>query len=128
MKSIAETRFENARKRLSTTLKNLESVMKEKLHEAALENKMINISLNDFKQHEARLVEQSTIIQNLHREINNLQKNLEDLGKENEFLSNENQVLEENFSNLREQGSNLVESITSDLTHIEEIINGEEEK
>jgi len=126
MKTVAEARFEKARKRLSSTLNNLEAVMKEKLHEAALENKMINISLNDFKQHEARLVEQSNIIQNLHHEINNLQKNLEDLGRENEFLTTENHLLEQNFFHLHKQGSNLIESITSDLAQIEEIVNGEE--
>lgn len=124
-KTIAEKRFETARKRLSEALKNLEAVMKEKLHESALEKKMIGISENDVRHHEAKAAEQSTIIQNLHYEINSLQKNLEDLGKENEFLNSKAQVLGERFSDLRTQGSNLVEALASDLAEIDKLVNGE---
>ncbi len=126
MKTIAENRFGAARKRLSNALKNLEEAMKEKLHEAALEKKMIDVSDENSEAYEAKMVEQSTIIQNLHIEINNLQKNLEDLGKENEFLNTKNKVFAERISDLRTQGANLAEAMGSELAQIEQLIKGED--
>lgn len=124
MKSAAETKFETARKRLSDALRNLEEVMKQKLHDAAVESKMIDVSEDDSHT-QAKIIEQETVIQNLNSEINNLQRNLSDLGKEAEFLDRKNKNLSEKFSELKEQGAGLIEAIESDLLKIEEIISEE---
>ncbi|OFW80490.1 MAG: hypothetical protein A2887_05140 [Alphaproteobacteria bacterium RIFCSPLOWO2_01_FULL_40_26] len=115
----AEIRFEKARKRLADMLKNLEEVIKEKLHEAAINS--IDISDNE-KGAQAWMIGQEGVIQNLNEEINNLQKSLSDLGKETEFLREKNQVLANKISKFRDEGKSLIEAIEADLLHIEEVI------
>lgn len=118
----AEIRFEKARKRLSLLLKNLEEVVKEKLHETAINAKMIDIAGNTGDGQQAILIEQQAIIQNLNAEINSLQKNLADLGRETEFLHERNKALAQKISYLRNEGKSLFEAIESDLVRVEEII------
>jgi chromosome segregation ATPase len=123
-KTHAETRFETARKRLSESLKTLEKTVKEKLHQAAIESKMLDVSENE-EEAQAKVVQQETIIQNLNEEINNLQKNLSDLGKEADFLNEKNRTLSEKISDSRNEKKSLLEAIEADLTKIENIINKE---
>jgi len=125
-KNAAEIRFENARKRLSTALKELENVMKEKLHESAIEARMIDRDEDGGSSHHAKLIEQSTIIENLNSEINNLQKNLLEVGKQSDFLNEKNKVLGEKLGKFRERGASLVEAIEADIARIAEVIKNEE--
>jgi len=126
-KTTSDIRFEKARKRLSTALKDLEEVMKEKLHESAFQNKMISASEDDIERREAVLVEQATTIQTLHHEINTLQKNLEHVGKEVEFLNSKNEALAQRMNNLKSQGSSLIEAIELDLVQVQQLIKDDEE-
>lgn len=118
----AEIRFEKARKRLSGALKNLEEVVKEKLHEASINATMISVSDDGDSAAHAKTVEQETIIQKLQSEINNLQNGLSDLGKENEFLNDRSKAMGSKISEFREKTSSLVEAIEADLLHIEEVL------
>ncbi len=120
-KPHAEIRFEKARKRLSEALKILEKTVKEKIHESSINATMIDVS-SDETNSQAKLIEQSTTIQNLTSEINNLQKTLSDLGKETEFLNEKNKILSQKITEFRTKGSVLIEAIEADLLHIEEVI------
>lgn len=122
-KSASEIRFEKSRKRLSEVLKNLEEVVKEKIHETALDSKMIDISDRNNESSRGQIIEQAAVIQNLNSEINKLQKNLSDLGSESEFLTEKNKLLGERIQELRTQSKSLIDAIEADLLHIEEAIN-----
>lgn len=122
-KTHAEIRFENARKRLSHALENLEDVMKRKLHEEAIESRMIRAADDS----DAEILEQATTIQNLNLEINNLQKALSDLGRETEFLNTKNKIFAEKLSAIRGEQLGLIEAIETDLAKISEAIKIEED-
>lgn len=117
-KSIAEIRFEKARKRLSLALKELEEVTKNKLHDTAMESRMVEGGKES--------AEQATMIQNLNLEINNLQQNLLNLGHEVEFLNEKNKVLGQRMNKLRKSNLSFVEAIEADLVRIEEVMKQEE--
>lgn len=110
-KTHAEIRFEQARKRLSESLKNLEKTVKEKLHEP---------TINSPEENDA--AQKSATVQKLNDEINNLQKSLSDLGRETEFLNEKNKALAQKFSDFRAHGKGLIESVEADLVRIEEVI------
>lgn len=123
MKTHAEIRFETARKRLSESLKNLESTVKEKFHQAVIDSRMLDVAEDS---EDSQAITQSTIIQNLNHEINKLQKNFSDLGKETEFLNEQNKVLSKKITETRAEKNSLVKAIEADLLKIEEIINEED--
>lgn len=125
-KTHAEIRFEKARKKLSESLQNLEDIIKNKLHETAIQSKMIDVSAHDIENNQAIIVEQANTIQNLSHEINNLQENLLQVGKETEFLNEKNRVFAERLESFRKYQAQAVEAIEVDLARIEEIINNEE--
>ena len=122
-KTHAELRFDNARKRLSHTLENLEDVMKRKLHDEAIESRMIAAADDS----DTTVVEQGITIQNLNLEINNLQKALSDLGRETEFLNIKNKVFADKLSEIRTQQLDLIAAVESDLVKISDAIKTEEE-
>jgi 5-methylcytosine-specific restriction endonuclease McrBC regulatory subunit McrC len=124
-KTHAEIRFEAARKRLSESLKNLERVVKEKLHQAATESRMLKVGSSE-EDSESKLLQQAGIIQNLNSEINNLQKNLSELGKETEFLNEQNKALGGKITAFRSEKNSLIDAIEADLWRIEEIITNED--
>lgn len=125
-KTHAEIRFEKARKKLSESLQNLEDIIKNKLHETAIQSKMIDVSANDIENNQAMILEQANTIQNLSHEINNLQQNLLQVGKETEFLNEKNRVFAERLKIFGKYQAQAIEAIEVDLTRIEEIINNEE--
>lgn len=125
-KTHAEIRFEKARKKLSESLQNLEDIIKNKLHETAIQSKMIDVSANDIENNQAMIVEQANTIQNLNHEINNLQQNLLQVGKETEFLNEKNRVFAQRLESFHKYQAQAIEAIEVDLTRIEEIINNEE--
>ncbi len=122
-KTLSEIRFEKSRKRLSEVLRNLEEVVKEKIHETAIDSKMIDISDASNGSSRAQIIEQAAVIQNLNYEINKLQKNLSELGNEGEFLSEKNKLLGERIQELRTQSKILIDAIEADLLQVEEAIN-----
>lgn len=121
-KTHSEIRFDKARKKLSDAFKNLEDVMKQKLHEAAIQSTMIGASENDVGGRQAQIVEQLATIQSLNLEINNLQKNLINAGNETDFLNEKNKFLAEKFSKLQKESLCFIEAIETDIALIEEVI------
>ena len=121
MKNAAEIRFENARKKLSDALHDLEKTLKQKIHQAAIESRIINHNETGSRL-ETKVFEQETIIQTLNQEINNLQKLLADLGNEIEFISEKNKMITKKTEDFRIQGPNLIKAIESDLASIENLL------
>ena len=121
-KEASEIRFEKARKRLSHSLKELEKITIEKLHETVMNAKMINTSAD----HESKIIEQEATIQNLNEELNNIQKALAEAGSETEFYNEKNKALSERMNQFRVQSLSLVNVIESDLSKIYSIIKREE--
>jgi len=122
----SELRFDKARTRLSLALQNLENTVKEKLHEEAIQSRLIETSTNDIAHNQSIIVEQTNTIQSLNHEINALQKNLKDLSHENEFLNEKARTMAQRMRDTQEQQKKLIEVIEMDLFKIEEIINNEE--
>ncbi len=125
-KTPAEIRFEKSRKKLSTALKELDAAIQKKLHEGAIETKIMDIGNEEDSEARAKIIEQSETISNLNSEINALQKNLSILGRESEFLHIKNKIFAEKLAAIRNQQSTLIEEIEADLVMIESIIKTEE--
>jgi septal ring factor EnvC (AmiA/AmiB activator) len=121
-KSASEIRFENTRKKLANAFKNLEEIIKEKLHEAATNATMMNLSDQDSENIHSKFLEQEQLIQQLNKEINNLQKSLSELGKESEFLREKSYIMAAKFNDISVQKKTLLEAIEADLIRIEEVI------
>ncbi len=121
-KSASEIRFEKSRKRLAEVLRNLEEVVKEKIHETAINSKIIDGRDNNDN-NQSQLAEQVITIQNLNSEINRLQKSLSDLGNDNEFLSEKNKALGQRIQDLKNESKTLIDEIEANLIKIEEAIN-----
>lgn len=122
-KTIAENRFEKSRKRLSQVLQNLEEVVKDKIHEASVNGRIINNSGAGLEAAHNRIIEQDAIIQNLNDEINDLQKNLSELGLEGEHLTQENKDLAKKLRNFQTNSSKIIAAIEADIIKIEEVMN-----
>jgi hypothetical protein len=122
-KTIAEIRFEKSRKRLSQALQNLEEIVKDKIHEASVNGRIINNSSAGFEVANNRILEQDAIIQNLNSEINDLQKNLSELGAESESLEEENKILAKKLKTFQTNSEKIISAIEADLVKIEEVIN-----
>jgi len=118
-------KFEEARKKLSAALEELEDVIKDKLHQSAFESRMISVG-NDLDDAKIQLLKKESLIQNLNSEINNLQSNLEDLGKENELLNAKNKILDDKISRNKKIQLTLIEEIQKDILQISDITRSEE--
>ncbi len=123
-RTVAEARFEVARKRLAIALTDLEKTVKRKIYEDSVSASMLDATSDDSLLR-AKIIEQEAIIQNLSSEINNLQKNLFDLGKETEFLNEKNKILAEKIAEFRREKSSL-SIIESGLAAVEEAMQEEE--
>lgn len=117
-KISSETRFENARGRLSAALRDLEDATKNKIHSEAIGSRMMGVS-DDV---DAKIVEQEVMIQNLQLETNNLQKSLSELGRETEFLRVKNKIFADKLFRLRSEQISLIQEIESDLETIEKAL------
>lgn len=117
------SKFDQSRKRLSDVLKNLENVVKDKIHEASLNAEILGVNSNEHcdKTH-AQFIEQTAAINNLQAEVNRLQNELAYLGQEAEFLRESNKTLKEEIENFRQKRDDLVQEIEVDLTMIHEAI------
>jgi archaellum component FlaC len=120
--SDSKTRFNTARRQLSNALQQLEQITIQKIHEATINSKMLDVADEDFGELKTKIIEQTSIAQNLSEEINKLQKTLEEIGQENEFLTKKNKLLADKNSQLKSCGSSIIEAIESDLIKISKII------
>lgn len=111
-----EIRFNQARLRLNSSLKDLEKAIDQKLLNAA---EARGLGLEDEKS------EQIILIQNLKKEVNDLHKSLARLHLEKDSLLKKNVALSSNFNKFRSDGLSLIDAIESDLVKIENIVEGE---
>lgn len=122
-KTVAEIRFDNARKRLGSALKGLEEMVKDRLHEAAeIQSKILSPEEVTSVKKQMRMVEQSVTIQNLTNEMSNLENSLSEVSDEAEFLRNQHKDLMKKLDNLYEEKESLVSAIEADLSRIDDII------
>jgi hypothetical protein len=122
--TIAEARFEQSRKKLAESLKTLQKIVEDKIFEAGqMQARALATSENSQIKNQARIVEQSVLIQNLTNEINNLQNSLFEMGKEAEMLRKKNEYLMLSLEEIYQEKSNLVDAIELDLLKIEKVIN-----
>lgn len=112
-------RFENARKRLSSALKEIEKITTDKLEQS---KNSVNKNSSDQQN---KFLEQENLIQNLNDELNNLQQALAEAGKETEFYNEKSKALADKMNQFRVQSLSLVNVIESDLSKIYSIIKKE---
>ena len=115
----AEKKFENSRKKLSNTLKNLEEIIKDKIQQSAIENKMLDESSSTKP---IANLDQKLTIENQNKEITRLTQMLNDLEKETEFLREKNKILTQKILHFRNQASNIVDAVQNDIIKIEDIL------
>jgi translation elongation factor EF-G len=117
-------RFDKARKRLSSSLKNLEEAIKEKIHEAA--NQQIKIVGDKYEsQLEGRY---SLPAFNVSQQVNQLQKELFEVGNEVEFEREKSRALLEKIENFQQEKTKIVAAIEENIDEIEKLINLENEE
>jgi len=117
--NFSQQKFENSRKKLSNTLKNLEEIIKEKIHESAINTRMLDESATASSM---KNLEQNLAIEKQNQEINNLQQTLSNIEKEAEFLREKNKILMQKILHFRNQAGNILESANNEISKIEEIL------
>jgi hypothetical protein len=115
----SQQKFANSRKKLATNLKNLEEIIKEKIHESAINTRMLDES-STFSS--MKSLEQNLALEKQNQEINHLQQTLNNLEKEAEFLREKNKILTQKILHFRNQANNILESANSEIIKIEEIL------
>ncbi|MFM2200393.1 MAG: hypothetical protein RL769_448 [Pseudomonadota bacterium] len=115
----AEKKFENSRKKLANTLKKLEEIIKDKIQQSAIENKMLDESSSTKP---IANLDQNLAIENQNKEISRLTQMLNDLEKEAEFLREKNKILTQKILHFRNQASNIVDAVQNDIIKIEDIL------
>ena len=115
----SQQKFSNSRKKLSNTLKNLEEIIKEKIHESAIETRMLDESSTPSS---IKSLELNLALEKQNQEINHLQQTLNNLEKEVEFLREKNKILTQKILHFRNQANNILESANSEIIKIEEIL------
>lgn len=121
VESLAQRKFDSARKRLAESLLELERSTKRKISQQVVESKMM--ANEGDSSLETRFSELQIIHKNLEEEVKTLQKNFAEIGKENLFLHEKNKFLADRIKNFQEHGSRIIESVEQNLSQIEEIIN-----
>lgn len=117
----SEARFDKARKRLSSALKELEEITKEKIHEAS--EQQIKIISDNKDGDEAGLGGRYSLpAYNLSTQVNQLQNELSEVGKEVEFQREKNKTLLDRIQNFQQEKTHLAEAIERDIIEIERII------
>lgn len=119
MKNNAQQKFENSRRQLTKSLKNLEEIIKEKIHESAIATRMLDESSTP---NSMKSVEQNIALENQNKEINNLQKTISELQNELEFLREKNKILTQKILHYRNQAGTVLEAVQNDILKIEEIL------
>ena len=121
--TIAEARFDKARRRLSEMLQELEEVVKNKIHEAS--ELQVKIVGNDDESSQINVGGYVSSSGSLAAEINRLQNDLSEVGKETEFQKDRNQILIKKITNFQQEKLRLVENIERSIAEIEKLINPE---
>ena len=119
MNIISQHKFDNSRKKLATSLKNLEEIIKEKIHESAIKTRMLDESSTSSSM---RSLEQNLALEKQNQEINHLQQNLSNLEKEVEFLREKNKILTQKILHFRNQAGNIIGTVSNEICKIEEIL------
>jgi len=123
MSDLAQKRFEAAREKLASALKNLEEISIAKIHETSMNSRMMIDGMDDNEASlRAKVFEQSAIIQNLSEELNKIQKTHSETDKDNDFLKDKNRFFADKIFKFKTQGSNIIQAIESDLVRVKEII------
>ncbi len=122
MSETSEQRFVKSRDRLALALQNLEEIVTNKIHETALNARMLEVAGNDDDALRSRLLEQLAIVQNLSEELNKIQKINSEISKENDFLKDKNRFFADKAFKFKTDGSSLIQAVEEDLTRIKEII------
>jgi len=125
MSQSAQNKFEEAREKLATALKNLEEIITKKIDESSINAKIIDASNSDDSRLESQIIQQSLIIKNLNEELNKLQKNMAEIEKENDFFKDKNNFFADKVFKFKTQGSALIQAVENDLINIKEIITSE---
>ena len=115
----SQQKFDNSRKKLATSLKNLEEIIKEKIHESAIKTRMLDESSTASSM---RTLEQNLALEKQNQEINHLQQNLSNLEKEVEFLREKNKILTQKILHFRNQAGNIIGTVSNEICKIEEIL------
>ncbi len=113
-----EIRFDKARIRLNTALKELENAVTAK-HNSESQHHVVHAPASS----EAR--EQLSALQDLTNEITRLQQSVTNIARERDLLIKENRNLLDNLHKIRSEGIKISHEIEQDLAWIETIINGE---
>ena len=119
MSNNSQHKFDISRKKLANSLKNLEEIIKEKIHESAIKTRMLDESSTASSM---RSLEQNLALEKQNQEINHLQQNLSNLEKEAEFLREKNKILTQKILHFRNQAVNIFESVSNEICKIEEIL------
>jgi|APGre2960657505_1045072.scaffolds.fasta_scaffold87157_3 hypothetical protein len=119
MNNNSQQKFNNSRKKLSNSLKNLEEIIKEKIHESAINTRMLDESSTSSSM---RSLEQNLALEKQNQEINHLQQTLGNIEKEAEFLREKNKILTQKILHFRNQAVNIIESVNNEVNKIEEIL------
>lgn len=119
MNNNSQQKFNNSRKKLSNNLKNLEEIIKEKIHESAINTRMLDESSTSSSM---RSLEQNLALEKQNQEINHLQQTLGNIEKEAEFLREKNKILTQKILHFRNQAVNIIESVNNEVNKIEEIL------
>ncbi len=122
MSKTSEQRFAKSRDRLALALQNLEEIVTNKIHETALNARMLEVAGNDDDALRSRLLEQLAIVQNLNEELNKIQKINSEISKENDFLKDKNRFFADKAFKFKTDGSSLIQAVEEDLNRIKEII------
>lgn len=115
----AEKKFENSHKKLANTLKNLEEIIKDKIQQSGIKNKILDES---DKTTPLQNFDQNLIIENQNKEITRFTQILNDLEKEAEFLREKNKILTQKILHFRNQAINIVDAVQNDIIKIEDIL------
>lgn len=119
-----EARFDKARKRLSSSLKELEETVKIKIHEAS--EQQIKIVSDSEKNNETDFGGRYSLPSyNLAAQVNQLQKDLLEVGKELEFQCSDNRILLERIENFQQEKMRLVTKIEENLEALEKLVDSE---
>ncbi len=119
---MSQIRFDAARERLASALKDLEEIVVAKIHETSMNAKMLDVADADEHSLQSKVIEQTAIIQNLSGELNKIQKTFAEFGKENDFLKDKNNFFADKIFKFKTQGSTLIQAVEGDLVRIREII------
>jgi hypothetical protein len=119
MSNNSQHKFDISRKKLANTLKNLEEIIKEKIHESAIKTRMLDESSTSSSM---RSLEQNLALEKQNQEINHLQQNLSNLEKEAEFLREKNKILTQKILHFRNQAGNIIGTVSNEICKIEEIL------